>query len=282
MLEMSEDIRVTVRSKNARGERRINLRWTGAELAQRLETITGIPSESQRLKVYAGNHSARFSDQFDDSIAGGVATTKLDSVAALGIAQEQLLIVLDARPREEHLLLDDSSVQKFELPQAQYEQREDSVLNWKKRLHLGRFSNESIPQASGSSPARDPERPEAVETSTEDAEILTKRSAYEIQVGDRVQTDDKRTGTVRFVGPVPEIPGTGIWIGVEFDDAVGKNDGSIGGSRYFECRMREKHADDDTRIGDFGGFLRPHVLTVMNRDSESTKSLPSFDPDMEL
>lgn len=57
-----------------------------------------------------------------------------------------------------------------------------------------------------------------------------------------------RRGTVRFIGAVPSIPSptskaavppftdsAPLWIGIELDEPTGKNDGSIGGERYFTC-----------------------------------------------
>ena len=52
-----------------------------------------------------------------------------------------------------------------------------------------------------------------------------------------------------YIGKLPEI-GNGHWIGVEYDDPVGKNDGSVKGSKFFECPPK------------FGGFLRPDKLQV--------------------
>lgn len=49
---------------------------------------------------------------------------------------------------------------------------------------------------------------------------------------------DSRRGTIRYVGPVPDIPSSlGAWIGIALDEPTGKNDGSIkkDGQRYFEC-----------------------------------------------
>lgn len=51
-------------------------------------------------------------------------------------------------------------------------------------------------------------------------------------VGKRVRVADKH-GTLRYVGQVHFAPDT--WCGVELAGAVGKNDGSVRGVRYFDC-----------------------------------------------
>lgn len=71
-----------------------------------------------------------------------------------------------------------------------------------------------------------------------------------IHVGDRCQVSPgERLGTVRYVGRVPTLK-LGFWIGVEYDEPVGKNDGTCGGVRLFECRPL------------YGGFVRPEFVTV--------------------
>ena len=54
-----------------------------------------------------------------------------------------------------------------------------------------------------------------------------------IGVGDRVVASGGKRGVVRYVG----TPGfaAGEWAGVELDEALGKNDGAVAGTRYFTC-----------------------------------------------
>ncbi|XP_041920413.1 CAP-Gly domain-containing linker protein 3 isoform X3 [Alosa alosa] len=58
-------------------------------------------------------------------------------------------------------------------------------------------------------------------------------SSIGLKLGDRVLLDDMKTGTLRFCGTTEFA--SGQWVGVELDEAEGKNDGSVGGVRYFIC-----------------------------------------------
>ena len=61
-----------------------------------------------------------------------------------------------------------------------------------------------------------------------------------VKLGDRVivssQTAGTKTGTLRFLGPTDFAAGE--WAGVELDAPIGKNDGSVGEKRYFECKPK--------------------------------------------
>ncbi|EED13205.1 dynactin, putative [Talaromyces stipitatus ATCC 10500] len=69
----------------------------------------------------------------------------------------------------------------------------------------------------------------------------------EVSVGQVISLLDGRQATVRFVGSTHFA--SGDWIGVELDDASGKNDGSVQGERYFDC----EHG--------FGMFIRPSAVS---------------------
>lgn len=71
----------------------------------------------------------------------------------------------------------------------------------------------------------------------------------ELSPGTRVEYSQGKQGVVRFVGNA-HFSG-GQWIGIELDDDSGKNDGSVHGQRYFECRPGH------------GMFVRPETVTII-------------------
>ena len=110
--------------------------------------------------------------------------------------------------------------------------------SWKKAQKLGRF---------------DPNAPshEQAKISAFAEEVV----ARGIAVGKRCRVggEDTRRGVVKYVGDVAEIPGSiGAWVGVELDEPVGKNDGSIGGTRYWGEESQVKR----------GVFVRPERVEV--------------------
>lgn len=141
-------------------------------------------------------------------------------------------------------------MEKFVLPTEEYEKKTDSVLAWKKSHQLGRFN---------------PDAP-----SLEEAKVRAFQQEAEsrgVAVGKRcrVGTEDARRGEVMYVGEVAEIPGgLGTWVGVQLDEPMGKNDGSVGGKRYWEGKPK------------CGVFVRPERVEVGD-----FPVVDDFDEDME-
>ena len=125
-------------------ERRMTPSWTISQLKTKLEPITGIPASSQSLCT--------------KSLLDGAAIINLEDDGALlsdpryALRRGSEIQVLDLRPRHERqnlnfLAADLSSVEKYQMPEAEYERLEDSVLAWKRRQKLGRFDPHAKSQA---------------------------------------------------------------------------------------------------------------------------------------
>ncbi|XP_041807899.1 CAP-Gly domain-containing linker protein 2 isoform X2 [Chelmon rostratus] len=82
-------------------------------------------------------------------------------------------------------------------------------------------------------------------------------------VGEQVWVNGVKPGVIAYLGETQFAPGQ--WAGVILNDLVGKNDGSVGGVRYFECQPLQ------------GIFTRPSKLTRQpvgeGSDSHSTDSI---------
>ena len=73
--------------------------------------------------------------------------------------------------------------------------------------------------------------------------------------GARCQTEPGgRQARVRYVGKMPGMP-QGYWVGVQYDEKVGKNDGTNNGRRYFRCPQGH------------GGFVRATKITKLGGGS---------------
>lgn len=122
----------------------------------------------------------------------------------------------------------------FRISDEEYAKRTDSVLQWKMRNHYGRFNPD-------------------LRRSLESYRQLQQERIDTLQIDQRCSVESEgqaeRRGWLRFIGTITGLSDQDIWCGVEFDDPVGKNDGSFKGRSYFGP-VKLNH----------GGFVKP--LTV--------------------
>ncbi|KAF9292956.1 hypothetical protein BGZ74_011904 [Mortierella antarctica] len=215
-------LNVYVTSENNSTELRLSKALTIDSVKIKLEPITGISPSFQQLELYHDK-------TFVTSLEGHPQETMLGKFP---IEDYWTINVVDTNPsRVKGQYNDVSLVEKFELAEEEYEKRTDSVLAFKRRNNLGRFNDA------------------ASDTSASSAQNKTyEEAAKSIKLGDRCEVDVggvslKRRGTVCFIG-LTEFQ-SGIWVGVQYDEPLGKNDGSMQGVRYFTCPPK------------YGSFVRP-------------------------
>ena len=138
------------------------------------------------------------------------------------------------------------------MPSETYSALPDTVLAYKKAHHIGRFD----PNASGIQKEKVQRTWEEIEHKRRDFLganlIMSNFMTIEITVGARccIDSSSSRHGRIAFVGDVPDIPTPGPWVGIVLDEPTGKNDGSFGSKRYFECKPN------------FGLFVKPDRVEI--------------------
>lgn len=108
---------------------------------------------------------------------------------------------------------DTSKVEKYDLPLEEYNKRADTVKSFLQRNKLGKYNEAELA-------AREEARKREAEKE--------KEAADRCHIGDRceikVPGQPTRRGTVKFVGEVDFKKG--LWIGVQYDEPLGKNNGT--------------------------------------------------------
>ncbi|PRW56915.1 tubulin folding cofactor B [Chlorella sorokiniana] len=145
-------------------------------------------------------------------------------------------------------LEDVSKVDKYVMSDEAYAARDNTYRKYKE-AQLARDPNWTLAKemarrsaaagAPQAGPAAEPRAPADDDTGTEEAAAIS--------VGARCEVEGGKRGVVRYVGRCEGLP-LGWWIGVQYDEPVGKNDGSVKGQRYFECPQG------------YGGFVRPALV----------------------
>ncbi|XP_064359003.1 tubulin-folding cofactor B [Dromaius novaehollandiae] len=212
-----------------RAHKRYSRGLTIAEFKCKLELVVGSPASCMDLELYSP----------DDQLLG-----RLDCDEALlgsyPVDDGCRIHVLDRSGARLGEFEDVSQVPKYEMPESEYDKRPESLRSFLKRRQLGRYG-EAAAAADGDGDG-DEERRRAQERAQAAAVPLGARCQV------RVPGQPAKRGTVMYVGLTDFKPG--YWIGVRYDEPLGKHDGSVAGRRYFECRPR------------YGAFVKPPSVTV--------------------
>ncbi|KZS20211.1 tubulin-folding cofactor B [Daphnia magna] len=193
------------------------------ELKGKLELVTGASARSMILEVYDREKEFVCALTNDNTLLGSFP---IDDGMRIHVNDSQL---------KKGEFEDVSKVAKFELSQEDYSKRSDSVKAFLERNRLGKYNEEEVKKKA--------EEQEAKETEEE-------KIANSLQVNQRCEVTVPgqacRRGAIKFIGKTNFK--SGWWIGIHYDEPVGKNDGSVEGTRYFTCPMR------------YGAFVKPaHV-----------------------
>lgn len=222
------DISVYVTSDLTSSERRISPQWKLSYLKSRLEFITGIDPKFQLIHYYPIPTSNEYT----------ILENSDQTVHDLQIIAYSRLHIIDQNPDSELGELSNSETVEFKLSEEEYQKRQDSVLSWKQNNNLGRFD------------------PNFNRVKTEEQK-QNEEKAHGMKVGDRcrvINIEGERRGLIKFLGKIDLLDnGDNIWVGIEFDEPVGKNNGSINGVVFFTAKnkhgsfVKPKHVE----VGDF-------------------------------
>ncbi|XP_061453369.1 tubulin-folding cofactor B isoform X2 [Rhineura floridana] len=132
---------------------------------------------------------------------------------------------------------DVSRVEKFELPDSEYDKRRGTARSFMKHSKLGQYNTEEMLK-------KETEREEKLAEEKALAEAISVGARCEV----RAAGQPSKRGTVMYVGLTEFKPG--YWIGIKYDEPLGKHDGSVDGKQYFECLPK------------YGAFVKPRNVTM--------------------
>ncbi|XP_053357079.1 tubulin-folding cofactor B [Clarias gariepinus] len=219
-------VRLTSTLSSFEVNRRFNRGITIAEFKSKLELVIGCPAASMDLQLFSS------SDKFLQNLE--------DNEALLGsypVDDDCRIHVIDRSDTLSGAFSDLSKVEKFEISEDAYEKRADSLRNFKKNMKMGRFNEENMAK-------REEELSQKEEEEKAALALITVGKRCQVQVAGQ----PSKIGTVMFVGTTDFKPG--YWVGVKYDEPLGKNDGSVNGKKYFECEPK------------YGAFVKPLSVIV--------------------
>ncbi|KAM9813070.1 tubulin-folding cofactor B [Syngnathus typhle] len=220
------NVRLTTTISSFEVNRRFDRGITIAELKGKLEMVVGALASSMDLELFSTSDQLLQKMDNDNALLGSYP-----------VDDNCRIHVIDRSGGQLGEFTDVTQVEKFALSDDAYEQRAESARSFMKKQSLGRYNEEEAAKKKAESIAKEKEQKAA-------AEAISVGSRCQIQVPGQ----PTKLGTVMFVGTTDFKPG--YWVGVKYDEPLGKHDGSCKGKRYFEC---EKN---------YGVFVKPLNVIV--------------------
>ncbi|XP_066245393.1 tubulin-folding cofactor B-like [Euwallacea similis] len=187
------------------GEKRFPKDITVSDLKAKLELITGGNCQTMKIETY--NKDNKFITTLSDNNQL-VGFYPLDDGMRLHVIDDFHL------PTE----FDSENVPKFELSKEDYSKRGNTVKDFLMKNKMGKYNEEYI-------------------RSKEQQEEEERKLIENMKIGSRckvvVTNAPTRLGTIMYTGAVEGLQGS--WVGVKYDEPVGKHDGMVKGKRYFDC-----------------------------------------------
>ncbi|XP_022925171.1 tubulin-folding cofactor B [Cucurbita moschata] len=225
-IETDESVLLRVTHANLKSftsDVRFSLQMSVESVKEKLWKKCGTSVNSMCLELY-DDSGAKISDLTDNSIPLGFYSP-LDGYR---------LHIIDLDPSSVTSggwLEDTSLVEKYQISEEAYEKRDDTFRKFKEKLAS--------------------QNPSAFESKISDNYM--EELCANIKVGDRCEVEPgKIRGSVKFVGRAESLA-PGFWVGVQYDEPLGKNDGKVKGIRYFDSPPLHGAMvrPDKVKVGDY-------------------------------
>lgn len=197
-------------------ERRFPKDITVSELKAKLELATGASTSTMQVEAYnKDNHLVcKLSD--DNALLGSYPIDegmRLHVVDTFSLCNE----------------LDFANVEKYEMDPEMYAKRNDTVRSFLLKNKLGQYNEEY---------QKKKHMRQEEEKKLTDSVVIGSRCKV------NVPNAPTRLGTVMYTGLVETLDG--LWVGIKYDEPLGKHDGTFKEKEYFKC------------ANNYGGFVKPH------------------------
>lgn len=220
------DVRFTSNLSSFETKRKFNRGITIGELKSKLEMVVGAQSAFMELELYDVTDKFLLKMEDDEALLGSYP-----------VDNDCRIHVIDRGGQQMGEFSDLSKVEKFEITDEKYDKRSESARSFLKKKRVGRFNEEEVAKKKEETAAREDEQKAA-------ADAMSVGSRCQVQVVGQ----PTKLGTVMYVGTTEFKPG--YWVGVKYDEPLGKNNGTVAGKQYFECQDK------------YGAFVRPLSVTV--------------------